>query len=94
MLLFCLAFFSLASLVSLATAVSTNEELYKLPASLGAFPKEFKYGVSTSSYQVEGGWLEGGKGPSVLDVGSHKPYEERSTNTIKEEEEGCVGIPA
>jgi len=39
----------------------------------GVFPNTFKFGVSTSSYQVEGGWLEGGKGPTTLDVAYHIP---------------------
>jgi len=54
-------------------ALAGAEELYKLPDSLSSFPKTFKFGVSTSSYQVEGGWLEGGKGPSTLDVSFHVP---------------------
>ena len=32
------------------------------------FPKNFLWGASTSAYQVEGAWNEGGKGPSVQDV--------------------------
>ena len=31
-------------------------------------PKDFFWGNSTSSMQTEGGWNEGGKGPSVYDV--------------------------
>lgn len=32
------------------------------------FPKNFLWGASTSAYQVEGAWNEGGKGPSVMDL--------------------------
>ena len=31
----------------------------------GAFPASFNWGTSTSSFQVEGAWLEGGKGLST-----------------------------
>ncbi len=41
--------------------------------SNGKFPSDFKWGTSTSSYQVEGAWLEGGKGMSTWDAYSHIP---------------------
>ena len=32
------------------------------------FPKNFLWGAATSSAQIEGGWNEGGKGASVMDI--------------------------
>jgi len=35
------------------------------------FPRDFKWGTATSSYQIEGAPTAGGKGPSVWDSFSH-----------------------
>jgi beta-galactosidase len=37
------------------------------------FPKDFIWGTATSSYQIEGGAYEGGKGPSIWDAFSSIP---------------------
>lgn len=37
------------------------------------FPSDFVWGTATASYQIEGGWQEGGKGLSIWDAFSHTP---------------------
>lgn len=39
----------------------------------GTFPQDFSWGVFSSAYQVEGGWNDEGKGPSVWDTFAQKP---------------------
>lgn len=37
------------------------------------FPASFVWGTATASFQIEGGWQEGGKGLSIWDAFSHTP---------------------
>jgi hypothetical protein len=42
-------------------------------ADLAFLPPDFVWGAATSSYQVEGGWNEDGKGASIWDTFAHTP---------------------
>ncbi len=47
----------------------------RLPVSvrLPQFPADFRWGVSTAAYQIEGAVAEDGRGPSIWDTFSHEP---------------------
>jgi beta-glucosidase len=47
-----------------------------------SFPAGFRWGVATSSYQIEGAWNEDGKGVSIWDTYAHTP------GNIKNDENG------
>jgi beta-glucosidase len=54
------------------------------PTAARGFPDGFKWGVATSSYQIEGAWNEDGKGLSIWDTYAHTP------GNIKNNENGDI----
>lgn len=47
-----------------------------------AFPKDFLWGASSSAFQIEGGWDEGGKGLTVADVNSFKRSDKQADTKV------------
>lgn len=52
--------------------MATQQET-RQPSRVSDFPPNFLWGVATAAYQIEGGWDEGGRGPSIWDTFSHTP---------------------
>jgi lactase-phlorizin hydrolase len=64
-LTFCLLAISIASLNAIPEPKNRDEFIY------GTFPENFVWGLATSSYQIEGGWNEDGKGVNIWDTFAH-----------------------
>lgn len=65
-------------------AESDSAAVKTAPSTLAAraeFPADFRWGVATAAYQIEGAAREGGRGPSIWDTFSHTPGLSRNGDT-------------
>jgi len=51
----------------------TAPETFPIASTSLRFPADFRWGVATSSYQIEGAAAQGGRGPSIWDTFSKTP---------------------
>ena len=52
---------------------------------MNKFPADFLWGTATAAAQVEGGWKEGGRTPSIWDVASKDKIRDKSDNHVADD---------
>ncbi len=63
------------------TAATAQSGTPLSPSRVGGFPKDFRWGVATAAYQIEGAAAEDGRKPSVWDTFSHAPGHTQNGDT-------------
>ncbi|XP_038899222.1 beta-glucosidase 18-like isoform X2 [Benincasa hispida] len=78
-----LPLFSIFSLVLFVSSHLSNQSFVQNEEEINRsdFPEHFFFGTSTSSYQIEGGYVEDGRGMSNWDVFSHIPGKVKNNDT-------------
>jgi beta-glucosidase len=85
-------FIRLSALTAAALATAGPQQLWSMLQPNSDFTKadfgpDFKWGVATAAYQIEGAWNEDGKGPSVWDHFTH--HKKRKIKTRENGDIAC-----